>query len=208
MIKPCIDEQSVSGFWGGVNQFFSTKICLVAVTVATLALAAVPAIAAEARGEWSPGRDDQTGYGCFASGVYPNGTVLRIGANREVAYAMLTNPGWTNIEPRKEYWVTITFSTDGKPVAVRATGMKDMVVSYTRSETGLVIVSQVGDYLQRWLTAASSGWFSPAVTVHYDYGEHELLHASLAGAQKALQKTVECHERFESADPFAPAKGR
>lgn len=152
-------------------------------------------------GGWEIRVDPSVGNGCFASQIYEDGTLVRIGVDAEQKriYLFFANKAWRSLEEGKIYRVRIVF--DG------ASGYNGDMVGYRLSSGSIVLAHRdlssafVKDFMQR-----------NGMRIHYQ--GNQLSHLSLRNTYAAVGEVYNCQKEFgfgsgssRDSDPFSSSGG-
>lgn len=167
---------------------------ILAVILATAARASdtIPWTPSNVRG-WDILVDRTLKNGCFIITTFEDGTVLRLGFNRErqTAYIMVGNHEWKSIEPRKEYDLEIKFDREA-PWEVTATAIA------MGSVTALWAQTQKVEFLDEFVRKQG---------MRVSYRNKEIAAVSLKGTSAAVAEMVTCQDAMDgtqtSNDPFS-----
>ncbi|MBS0523225.1 MAG: hypothetical protein JSS04_06270 [Proteobacteria bacterium] len=152
-------------------------------------------------GGWKILVDRSVGDGCFAFQPYEDGTIVRIGVDRnhQAVYLLFGNPQWKSLEVGKRYRMRFVFdrasSYDGELVATE-------IGSSTPKTTVLKHANLAGSFVND---------FAQRNIMEIYYQGSRVANLSLRNTYAAISEVVNCQREMgftqKSSDPFSSGSG-
>lgn len=169
----------------------TNRLILLAVLSAVVAFpSAASSILPWARsGTWLIARDMTAQGACFASIVYPDGTIFRVGfRNRtdpNALYVGLGNRKWPPFEPGKQYPVSFQFGNgDAFTAAAVAVSVEGVPFLFANTSSGNFVKDIMTQH-----------------TLRVSQGKHALANISLRGSPAAMNELSDCQKAEPPQEP-------